>query len=254
MLATASLTGLAVLADPSWRWPGFGLVILAWLTWTGLAVAVPRLGFFLPVVHRGRAGNRTVALTFDDGPDPQATPAVLDALARHQVSAAFFVVGSRVEAHPDLVKRMDREGHLVGNHSFRHAWWTNFLWGNRLRREVVGTQEAVAAVIGRRPAFYRPPMGLTNPHLAGILRETGLTCLAWDVRTFDTGSPPHRVHKRIAKQVRDGSIILLHDRGRDPEGAAGLVNDAIALLQGQGYRLDRLDRLIGLPAYQGEQP
>ena len=250
----AALAGLAVFTDHPWRWPGFSLVLLAWLIWTSLGVTIPRLGFFLPVVHRGQIGNKAVALTFDDGPDPRVTPAVLDVLARHKVSAAFFVVGSRVQAHPDLVTRMDREGHLIGNHSYRHAWWTNFLWGKRLRRELVRTQEAVASVIGRRPAWYRPPMGLTNPHLAGALRETGLTCLAWDVRTFDTGSQPEQIKKRITGQVRDGSIILLHDRGRAPEEAAGLVNDTIALLRSKGYSLDRLDHLIGRPAYQGERP
>ena len=252
VLAAAALTGLALLVNHPWLWPGVVLVIVSWLAWIGLGVAVPRLGFFLPVIHRGRTGSRAVALTFDDGPDPRATPAVLDALARNQVSAAFFVVGSRVEAHPELVRRMDREGHLIGNHSFRHAWWTNFLWGRRLRRELVRTQEAVASAIGRRPAWYRPPMGLTNPHLARALREVGLTCLAWDVRPFDTGSSPDLVHKRIAAQVRDGSIILLHDRGRDPEEAAGLVNDTIGLLRSRGYNLARLDRLIDRPAYQVE--
>jgi peptidoglycan-N-acetylglucosamine deacetylase len=213
----------------------------------GCGVACIRMQFFGPAVCRGRrgdAGRRRVALTFDDGPDPAATPKLLDLLKREGIEAAFFCMGKRVAAHPQLAARIAAEGHVLGNHSYHHRWWSNFMLRAAWRREIGKTQEAIAQAAGVSPGMMRPPMGLTSPSLAAALRQTGLELVGWDVRSLDTICSRTTVLRRIGRGVRDGSIILLHDGGADPEGLTAVVGEVIKDLRGRGYTLERLDRLL----------
>jgi peptidoglycan/xylan/chitin deacetylase (PgdA/CDA1 family) len=203
-----------------------------------------RLQFFCPAICRVERRPGRVALTFDDGPDPVATPALLDLLRREKVSATFFCIGKNVAAHPELAARIAAEGHLLGNHLYSHFWWTSFLRRRGLVDEMMRTQQAIAAAAGVTPRYVRPPVGLTNPHFAGALRETGLTMVGWDVRTFDSARSTQTVLKRIRRKARDGSIIVLHDGGASPQILTEIVAAAIADLRSRGFLIERLDRMI----------
>jgi peptidoglycan/xylan/chitin deacetylase (PgdA/CDA1 family) len=215
-----------------------------------LGLSVLKLNFFVKAICRGEAGRMRVALSFDDGPDPASTPRLLDVLERCGIRAAFFVVGVKTAAHPEVVRQMEQQGHIVGNHSYGHAWWTNFLTGRRLDREIGKSQDAIEAATGKIPAYFRPPMGLTNPHLPGALNRAGLSVVGWDVRPFDTGVDTGKVIHRVMKKVRDGSIILLHDAGRHPDDLARLVEGLAEALSGRGYLFTGLEELTGAAAYQ----
>ncbi len=233
------------------RWTILCILFALYLAIFALGVSIVRLNFFVRAVCRGKAnGLKHVALTFDDGPDPKATPRLLDLLDLYGIRAGFFVIGGKAAADPVIVKDIERRGHVVGNHSYRHVWWTNFLTGRRLDQEIRRTQDAIRAATGKTPAFYRPPVGLTNPHLGNALRRAGLVVIGWDVRPFDTCNGPDTVIRRVLKRVRDGSIIVLHDGGQQPAHLACLVEGLAQSLPERGYAFADLETVTGLDAYQ----
>lgn len=158
-----------------------------------------------------------IALTFDDGPDPEITPQVLDLLDRYQAKASFFCVGRRIAVHPDIVKEIVRRGHSVENHSQRHSGFFGFFGFRGLRGEITAAQEAIAAVTGRSPAFFRSPMGIRNPFLDPVIARLGLTYITWTRRGFDTvAKNPRAVLDRLTRGLAPGDILLLHDRRTGP--------------------------------------
>ncbi len=228
------------------RW---GLLIVlccvAGLT-VGLGVSFPQWRMFGPSLCRVRTTRRVVGLTFDDGPDPVATPALLDLLAKRQVKAAFFCVGERVAQHPELVRRVVAEGHLVENHSHRHHRGTNLFSVARLRGELAEAQEAIRQATGQAPRFFRPPMGLSNQRVFRVARElnlrvTGYTARGLDSRLADT---PEQIVSRLLRGLRPGAVLLLHDGGGPVERLLAAVSMLIDRLQSAGYECLRLDELV----------
>jgi peptidoglycan/xylan/chitin deacetylase (PgdA/CDA1 family) len=151
------------------------------------------------------------ALTFDDGPSRGATPALLDILSRHGARATFFTLAANVRRAGDLVRRMAREGHEIAAHGDLH-WPLPVLapWG--IRREVRNSVAAVVAAGGPAPRFYRPPFGFMMPGQATFVRRLGVEPVLGDVYPEDPGRPGvERIVQRVAKRLRGGSIVILHD-------------------------------------------
>ncbi len=241
--AGSSLTGPV-------RWLVLGLLVTAYLVIFIIGVSVLKLNFFVSAACRGDSTAKRVALTFDDGPDPAATPSLLEVLRRRQIKAAFFPIGAKTRDYPQIIKQIDQEGHILGNHSYRHVWWTNFLISRGLDREMKLAQEAIEAAIGKAPAYFRPPMGLTNPHLRSVLRKHGLSVVGWDVRPFDTTASAEKVIRRVLKKIRNGSIIALHDTGRSPTKLTRLIDELVTKIKEREYTFGELEELIGIRAYQ----
>jgi peptidoglycan/xylan/chitin deacetylase (PgdA/CDA1 family) len=248
VILTALGAGLS-LGSPL-RWWVLGLLPTTYLFIFILGVSVLKLNFFVSATCRGDSTAKRVALTFDDGPDPAGTPKLLEVLRRHQIKAAFFPIGTKTRDYPEIIKRIDQEGHILGNHSFRHAWWTNFLISGALDREIRMAQEAIGAAIGKVPAYFRPPMGLTNPHLRKALKKHGLSVVGWDVRPFDTTASAEKVIKRVLKKIRNGSIIALHDTGRIPAELARLTDELLTKIKEREYTFGDPEELTGVRAYQ----
>jgi len=190
-----------------WALLGAGVVLLA--------VGV----FHMPSGILGRVREQvapgTIALTYDDGPDPRTTPRLLDLLAERGAKATFFVIGAHVRAHPEIVKRCVAEGHAIGNHSDRHSYLTNFFFRARMRREMQACQAAVREAAGVEPRFYRPPIGLMNHAVVPAARDLGMEVVAWSIRSLDTRrADPVR---RVVPYLRSRAVVLLHDGGLDPE-------------------------------------
>ncbi len=193
---------------------------------------VPWFGFYLPLVSRGTRGKRAVALTFDDGPSPASTPAVLDLLARHGLQATFFVVGEKAARHPELIEAILDHGHTIGNHSWKHDPLLMFRLSATLQEDIHRTQDVLAS-FGIRPLAFRPPAGVTNPRLGRVLAREGLFAVTYSCRAVDRGNRNIRnLAERILRRVRPGDIIVLHDLR--PTGG-----------QTTGYWLEELDRLFG---------
>lgn len=229
----------AVLVRPAaWPWAlGAVLADHALLAAAGLS---PRSHLLGPNWTRlpAPAGARSVALTVDDGPDPEITPRVLDLLARYRAPATFFCIGERVERHPALARAITQSGHAVENHSYRHLHRFSLLGPGALRAEIERTQEAIGAATGRRPLFFRAPAGLRSPLLDPVLQRLGLTLASWTRRGFDTvNSRADTVFERLARGLGGGDILLLHD------GHAARTAEGIPVILEVLPRL--LDALLG---------
>jgi len=197
-----------------------------------VAVFTPGSRFFLPVVSRGSSDRRAVALTFDDGPDPLTTPAVLKLLRAHRAVATFFVTGGGVARHPELVAAMVADGHGIGNHSFRHDPLGAFRGVRTLAAEIEATQRALKP-LGVEPLAYRPPMGITTPRLRRALAGSEMFVVNFSCRAWDGGN--RRLGKlagRILKRVRPGDIVLLHERLPDPARLADWAREIDLVLKG----------------------
>ncbi len=242
LIVTAPL-GAALVVSGNFVWLGavvVGLVILV-----GLGVAIPQLSFFGPYVCEGDRARRCVALTFDDGPDENSTPALLDLLHEEKTKAAFFCIGAKVAGERELTARIAREGHLLGNHTFSHSYATNFFSVVRLQDELTRTQAVIHEAAGVVVRYFRPPVGLSNPRTFRAARAVGLQVIGWSVRSLDTRiTEPERVVGRIVQKLKPGAIILLHD-GRIPAGRLVVtVKLLLAKLRERGYVVVRLDRML----------
>lgn len=241
-LAAILLCALALLAH---RFMIFGAIVLALLILMGLGVAIPQLQLFGPFVCRGTASRRCVALTFDDGPDANSTPPLLELLRETNAKAAFFCVGKRVEANPQLAARIVREGHLLENHSYAHSNLTNFFSTARLQGELMRAQAVVQKATGLSPRLFRPPMGLSNPRVFRAARALGLTVVGWTARGLDTRlKEPARIVSRIVRRLEPGAIILLHDGNIPADRLVATVKSLLDTLRALGYELVRLDELL----------
>ena len=250
ILAILTVLGAGLSLASPLCWFVLGLLLTAYLVTFILGVSVLKLNFFVKAICRGDLKTKRVALTFDDGPDPLVTRNLLEVLKQHQIRAAFFPIGTKAGDYPEMIKQIDQEGHILGNHSFRHAWWTNFLISGGLDREMRMAQEAIEAAVGKVPAYFRPPMGLTNPHFRRALKKNGLSVVGWDVRPFDTTASAEKVIKRVLKKIRNGSIIVLHDTGRVPGDLVRLTDELVIKIKERNYTFSDLVELTGIRAYQ----
>jgi peptidoglycan/xylan/chitin deacetylase (PgdA/CDA1 family) len=214
--------GAAALVVAPGNWRTVVAALLANHAAIGFAGMWPQSHLLGPNLVRLPEPQKTrVALTFDDGPDPLVTPAVLDILDSHGAKATFFCIGSRVDAHPALAAETLARGHAVENHTYSHPNAFAFGGTRSMEREVLGAQDAIERATGRRPSFFRAPAGIRNPWLEPCIAKAGLSLVSWTRRGFDTVScEPEAVTRRLLRGLRAGNILLLHD-GRGARSAAG---------------------------------
>ena len=230
--------GAATLALAPERWALVAGALLLDHAAIGAGALWPRSSLLGPNMTRLEGAAGTVALTFDDGPRPEVTPAILDRLESRGARATFFCLGRRVAAHPDLAAEAHRRGHRIENHTFSHPHAFGFYGTRAILREVRAAQEAIAAATGRAPRLFRAPVGIRNPWLDPVLARTGLRLVSWTRRGLDTVRPDaRRVAGRLLGGLAAGDILLLHD------GSSAL--DA----GGRAVVLEALDRVLdGLEA------
>lgn len=225
-LRASTVLHLAAAGGAAWQpaaWPfALGAVVAnhLLLVAAGLWPRSALLGPNWTHLPQASVARREVAITLDDGPDPAVTPQVLRILDDFGARASFFVVGRQLAAHPELAREILRRGHQLENHSDNHRHDFSLLGPARLRREISGAQQAIAAA-GGEARFFRAPAGLRNPFLEAQLQSQGLRLVSWTRRGFDTVSnDARRVHARLSRGLAAGDILLLHD-GHAARTAAG---------------------------------
>ncbi len=228
------------------QWPLIPAALLTLFLAIGLGVAIPQLRFFGDFICTGNPTKRQVALTFDDGPDSRSTPALLDLLREHDIEAAFFVIGKRVDAEPKLANQILRGGHLLENHTYHHSNATNFYSTARLKEELAQTQQAIERHTGITARFFRPPVGLSNPNTFHAAAALKLKVIGWNIRSLDRRlTDPEQIVRRIERRLKPGAIILLHDADIPADRLVVTVKLLLAKLREHGYEVVRLDRMLG---------
>ena len=228
-----------ILQIPWWTYAILFLIYNCFIIWGSFSV---HSQFYTASINSFETNRPEVALTFDDGPDEEITPRILDILNDHDVKATFFCIGRKAALFPDIVKRIHEEGHGLGLHSFSHAYLYDFYPAKHVSRDLKLNQDVIEQIVGFRPVIFRPPYGVTNPSIAKAINKANYHVIGWSVRSLDTVTKEKRkIVKRILSKLKSGSIILLHDHlDKTPEV---LVNLLEQMKESQFQFVDLIERL-----------
>jgi peptidoglycan/xylan/chitin deacetylase (PgdA/CDA1 family) len=221
-------------------------IVTFYMVFPFIFMRIMGIGVFMKGRLRGK-----VAFTFDDGPDPAYTPKLLDMLNRHHVQATFFVLGSKAERYPELIRRMHDEGHQIGIHNYRHtANWIMWPWTVK-RKQVDRTAAIIEGITGVRPAYYRPPWGIVNLFDFLIRRHYRIVLWSLMVRDWRSDIGHEQLKQRLLEGLSDGEVVLLHDSGDTlgadsdaPEQMLMALEEVLAEADRRGLSGIRIDRMI----------
>lgn len=203
--------------------------------------------FFIDVKCKGKSTERTVALSFDDGPVQDYTPQILDILKQHEVPAAFFCIGYRIAENDDILERIHEEGHVIGNHSYTHNFWFDMKSARGMKYDLQVASEEIKRVTGVHPRLFRPPYGVTNPNLAKAITAGNYIPVGWSIRSLDTViKDENKLMERVTANIRSGDIFLFHDHC---EATVKILPALIQHIRAQGFIIQRIDKLLKVPAY-----
>lgn len=210
----------------------------------------PASNLYGSVYSHKQTKQKVIALTFDDGPNGQATLQVLDILKQNGVRATFFVVGDNVRYYPEIARQISAEGHEIENHSLHHQRYMTFRDEKKIQKELLAANQIIYEVTGQRPTFFRPPYGFRTPWAIKAARKAGFTIVTWndltsDYRRIRSGS----IHSKIISQARPGAIINLHDglatkHGANRDELLKALPIIIKSLKSQGYQLVTINQMI----------
>jgi len=210
-------------------------------------------GFYF---YRGSSEAKKVALTFDDGPDDQVTPQILDILKDNSVKGTFFLIGSYASLHPDIVRRIAAEGNVIANHTWSHPNMAR-LSPAQAREEIAKTENLLRQTTGYRTALLRPPKGRVSTSIMDLAQKEGYRVIGWSVDSADWRDPQAaRIATRLHNQIHPGAIILMHavafpkNQGSTVKVLPALIKE----LKAQGYQLVTIDELLHIPVYGSLQP
>jgi len=204
-------------------------------------------GFFMHVTCRNEESEDEIAITFDDGPDPETTLQVLDILKQNDIKATFFCIGEKVTQYPEVVQRIAGDGHLIGNHSFTHSTFFDFFSHDSMVREIRNTNKIIEKTVGKRIHLFRPPFGVTTPVLAKAIKKTKMIPVGWSLRSMDTVTKdPKKLIAKINKQLVPGDVILLHDTCPVTVRSLQQIIDDI---RKKGLKIVPADKLLHVNAY-----
>lgn len=191
--------------------------------------------------------EKKIAITFDDGPNPN-TLLILEVLKRHNVKAAFFCIGKNIEKHPEIFEQLIIENHIVANHSYGHSSLFDFFRKSQVIEELNKTDAIIAKALGKKPLFFRPPYGVTNPSIRRALEATKHKLIGWNVRSLDGIIKSEKIiFNRIIKGVKPGAIILMHDTTFE---SVSVLEQLLLFLEKNNYKVVPVDQLLNLKAYE----
>lgn len=199
------------------------------------------------VVWEVPTDEKVIALTFDDGPDPEDTPLILDLLRQYEAKATFFTVGNKVERFPELVRREVTDGHEIANHTYSHMYFSKRMPATRIRQEIERAEQVIYAASGQRCHLFRPPGGFYSDNLVHTVTDGGYTVVMWswhqDTRDWDTPGVS-KIVDRVLNHVKNGDIILFHDYVEGKSQTVEALKEILPELKKRGYRLVTVSELL----------
>jgi peptidoglycan/xylan/chitin deacetylase (PgdA/CDA1 family) len=222
------------------------ILIFLYLLVTILFSFFIRSGFYLKAYCNKETKEKIVALTFDDGPDPQITPEILDIL-KGKAPATFFCIGRKIEGNEGIIKRMEDEGHLIGTHSYSHSDWFDLFSSARMKNEFLQTDQKILEITGKKTLLFRPPYGVINPLLKKALRSfnyhiIGFSKRSWDTTTKDAG----KIVNRLTRNLRPGDVVLLHD---SVPQSIPVLKVFLKIIEEKGFRIVSVAELFKIQPY-----
>lgn len=226
----------------------FILLNFLWLTLTTIGSFNILWNYFLEAHNSNPAcSGKKVAITFDDGPNAEFTPQILEILRKYNAKATFFCIGKNAEAHPELLKQLIAEGHTIGNHTYSHSNNFGFFGTNQVFEELKRTNQVIKKIVDKELLLYRPAYGVTNPSIASAVKKTNLQVIGWNNRSLDTVTKSaDKIFDRVTNKLKSGDIILLHDTN---EQTVKVLEQLLLFLQQQHYETVTVDSLLNIKAY-----
>ena len=225
------------------------LIFVIWLTLTVIGSFHIRWNYFLKAIHKNhKIGQNAIAITFDDGPNVDFTPKVLHLLKKYNAKATFFLIGKNMNQHPEIVKQILSDGHIIGNHSYIHSNNYGFKSTKTIIEDIKKTQKLAMEITGLKLNFFRPPFGVTNPNIARAIKSLHLKTFGWTVRSFDTTSKKtsHIIHD-ITSNIRKGDVVLMHDNS---VRSVKILEQLLQFLENNNLKSFTLENLFNYKAYE----
>lgn len=191
--------------------------------------------------------DNIIALTFDDGPDPEDTPAILDLLKQYDAKATFFVIGKHAEMYPELVKRESREGHEIANHTYNHCYFNNKVTKEKIRDEIMKAEQLIVSITGKQPNLFRPPGGYYNDNVVHVSETAGYQVVLWSWHqdTEDWSTPGvGKIVNKVLRNARNGDIILFHDNVDGKTQTIAALKQILPRLKERGFRFVTVSELL----------
>jgi peptidoglycan-N-acetylglucosamine deacetylase len=243
---TAAALSSIIFWETDYLWLVLAGIALLFISVTAYGSAQIQANYFVKSINKGR--TKAIALTFDDGPDPDSTPRILDTLLENDLKATFFVIGKKAVNHPGLLRRIVDEGHTIANHSYSHHYLIALFSTQKLRTDIQHCNEAIRDITGKEPVFFRPPFGVTNPRYAAVLKDLKMQSIGWSLRSMDTRAKnKYQLINTIISKLKPKDIVLLHDR---LSLTAETLPDVIGHCREMGIKIEPLPRLIGKEPYE----
>ena len=206
-----------------------------------------RSNFYTKAHCSAETSEKVIAISFDDGPHPEYTPKVLAVLAEYQAPATFFVIGKNIAGNELIIRRIHENGHILGNHTWSHSFFIDFKGKKAFREELSATCDAVYNIIRKRMNFFRPPYGVTTPHLAAAARAEKNHIIGWNIRSLDTTSDSEmKIFYRIKAEIRPGAVILFHDTSAK---TVEVLKQTLNFAKENGFKIVSTGELLKLKAY-----
>ncbi len=201
------------------------------------------LDFYTKAICKGvHKKGKCVFITFDDSPDKEETPLVLEILKKHDVKATFFIVGEKAEKDPGLIGKISGSGHVLGNHSYSHGNLFPLKSKKKIIEEIKITNSIIESVKPSKANIFRPPFGVTNPLIAKAIKKSNVYTIGWSLKSLDTVIKDHdKLLERLTGKTNPGDVVLLHD----PVKNIHMVLDKyIQFLKKNNYNFETVDELI----------
>ena len=202
--------------------------------------------FFIRVICSADTRQKVVAISFDDGPC-ENTIEILRILKDQGVEAAFFCIGNNIKGNEAVLKRIDHEGHIIGNHSYSHHFWFDMFSSKKMLADMQLMDKEAETIIGKKPGLFRPPYGVTNPNLKTAIIKGNYIPVGWSIRTMDTviNDPKLLLTKSVSK-IKPGAVFLFHDSGK---ATIAILPAFIQQVKLNGYKIVRPDKMLNLQPY-----
>ncbi len=203
--------------------------------------------FFMQITCSADTNRKEIAISFDDGPALNYTTEILAVLKKENVKAAFFCIGKNIAGKEEVVKQVEKDGHLIGNHSYSHHFWFDMFSSKKMLEDMRMMDEELKRVTGLQPKLFRPPYGVMNPNLKKAIIKGGYTPVGWSVRSMDTKiKDEKKLLEKVIVGIKPGAVFLFHDSSK---ATLDMLPGFIKEVKNRGYNILPLDKLLALSPY-----